>query len=309
MNILQRKKGAQQRQDLQRVQVSRVALLQTKICIWTAARTNAPLPQELYQELVSKTPKCIGTYMLEKTIGQGSFGKIKLAIHALTGHQQVALKVIDKTHAHAVVREVEHWRRLNHPHIVRLYELLTTESKIYLAMEYAARGDLLLWVNKVGRPTLGDTRKWFRQTADAVAYLHRRNLVHRDLKLENILLDEQLDVKLIDFGFTREFDQRRMLESYCGSMAYAAPEMISGQRYSGPEADIWSLGVILFTLLCGRLPFDEDDPMQTNRKIVLGEYTIPDDIDPEAASLIKAMLQVRAKDRADIERILAHPWL
>ncbi|KAI9590841.1 kinase-like domain-containing protein [Syncephalis fuscata] len=217
--------------------------------------------------------------MLDKTIGQGSFGKIKLALHALTGHQ-VALKVIDKTHAHAVVREVEHWRRLNHPHIVRLYELLTTETKIYLAMEYASRGDLLLWVNKVGRPTLGDTRKWFRQTADAVAYLHRRNLVHRDLKLENILLDDQLDVKLIDFGFTREFDQRRMLESYCGSMAYAAPEMISGQRYSGPEADIWSLGVILYTLLCGRLPFDEDDPVQTNRKIVLGEYTIPNEIDP-----------------------------
>jgi serine/threonine protein kinase len=89
------------------------------------------------------------------------------------------LKVIEKTHAHAVVREVEHWRRLNHPHIVRLYELLTTETKIYLAMEYAARGDLLLWVNKVGRPTIGDTRKWFRQLTDAVAYLHRHNLVHR----------------------------------------------------------------------------------------------------------------------------------
>ncbi|RKP14060.1 kinase-like domain-containing protein, partial [Piptocephalis cylindrospora] len=250
----------------------------------------------------------IGNYMLGETLGDGTYGKVKVAYHRLIG-ARVAMKMVDKSHAVNLVREVEHWRRLNHPRIARLHELIVTESKIYLAMELASRGELLDWLTREGRAPEALARHWFRQTLSAVSYLHHRNLVHRDLKLENILLDDQLNVKLVDFGFAREWDSLRMLHTYCGSVAYAAPEMIAGKSYKGPEVDVWSMGVILYTLLCGSLPFDDDEAVELQSLILRGKYEVPEDLGDVVTGLIDRCLRVKPKERLDVDGIDAHAWL
>lgn len=163
----------------------------------------------------------------------GTYGKVKLATHALTG-QQVAVKIVAKSHAAIITREIYHWRCLTHPYIAHLHEVLTTESKIYLVTEYCPKGELLEALIRDGRCKPSLAKRWFRQICLAIQYCHSRKIVHRDLKLENILLDSQNNIKLIDFGFTRECESKKLLESYCGSAAYTAPEIIVGKKYSGP---------------------------------------------------------------------------
>ncbi|KAF9999315.1 hypothetical protein BGZ79_007067, partial [Entomortierella chlamydospora] len=237
-----------------------------------------------------------------------TYGKVKLATHALTG-QQVAVKVVAKSHASIITREIYHWRCLSHPNIAHLHEVLTTESKIYLVTEYCPNGELLEALIRDGRCKPSLAKRWFRQICHAVQYCHLRKIVHRDLKLENILLDAQNNIKLIDFGFTRECESKKLLESYCGSAAYTAPEIIVGKKYSGPEADIWSLGVILYTLLAGYLPFDDDSEAVVQDKIIDLDYEIPTDIICEdAQDLIQSILKEDPKERFSIEQILNHSW-
>lgn len=160
-----------------------------------------------------------------------------MATHALTG-QQVAVKIVAKSHASIITREIYHWRCLTHPNIAHLHEVLTTESKIYLVTEYCPNGELLEALIRDGKCKPSLAKKWFRQICLAIQYCHSRKIVHRDLKLENILLDSQNNIKLIDFGFTRECESKKLLESYCGSAAYTAPEIIIGKKYSGPGKSI-----------------------------------------------------------------------
>ncbi|ORY36199.1 hypothetical protein BCR33DRAFT_855449 [Rhizoclosmatium globosum] len=243
--------------------------------------------------LSSSSVNVVGNYILGKTIGEGSFGKVKLATHCLTG-QEVAVKVVDKIHAAVVAREIETWRHLHHPNIAQLYEVLTTESKIYMFTEYCAGGEAFDFLCNVNRLDDQDpaTRKMFREIVEAVSYCHDKNFVHRDLKLENVLLTEDLTVKVIDFGFTRPYNERNLLDTYCGSVAYAAPEMITGKKYSGPRADIWSLGVIL-----NRAP-----------KINALDYELPDFLSDDSKSLISQILQINPTDRISVQDILSHPW-
>ncbi|KAF8964715.1 hypothetical protein BGZ46_000743, partial [Entomortierella lignicola] len=237
-----------------------------------------------------------------------TYGKVKLATHALTG-QQVAIKVVAKSHASIITREIYHWRCLSHPNIAHLHEVLTTESKIYLVTEYCPNGELLEALIRDGRCKPSLAKRWFRQICLAIQYCHSRKIVHRDLKLENILLDSQNNIKLIDFGFTRECESKKLLESYCGSAAYTSPEIILGKKYSGPEADIWSLGVILYTLLAGYLPFDDDNEAVVQDKIVDLDYEMPTDIIcKDAQDLIQSILKMDPKDRFSIEQILNHSW-
>ncbi|KAF9420798.1 hypothetical protein BGZ94_009033 [Podila epigama] len=238
----------------------------------------------------------------------GTYGKVKLATHALTG-QQVAIKIVAKAHAAIITREIYHWRCLNHTNIAHLHEVLTTESKIYLVTEYCPNGELLEALIRDGRCKPSLAKKWFRQICLAIQYCHSRKIVHRDLKLENILLDSQNNIKLIDFGFTRECESKKLLESYCGSAAYTAPEIILGKKYSGPEADIWSLGVILYTLLAGYLPFDDDNEKVVQDKIVDLDYEITDELFcDDAKDLIQSILKEDPKERLSIEQILNHAW-
>lgn len=178
--------------------------------------------QDLLSELMSPDLKTVGLYQLEETLGTGAYGLVKKARHVLTNHQ-VAIKIMDKKHTAEIIQEIEIWRKLDHPRIAQLYEVLKTETKIYLVMELANQGELLNWLTKQGTVSEELARKWFRQVVSAISYMHKRNILHRDIKLENILLDEDLNIKLVDFGFAKEFDPLKKLDSFCGSIAYAAP--------------------------------------------------------------------------------------
>lgn len=260
--------------------------------------------------LILSGPSAVGPYTFVRTIGEGSFSKVKLATHRLSG-MKVAVKCVDRIHAPAIVREVETWRNMHHPNIAKLYEVLVSESKIYMVTEFCDGGESFDYIYSRGRMSDdvgGVARRVFFQIVDAVRYCHDKNFVHRDLKLENILLTSTLDVKLIDFGFTRSVQTDNLLDTYCGSIAYAAPEMITASKYSGPEADIWSLGVILYTLVCGYLPFDDDNEATVRRKIVDNEYSLPDFLQEDTKELISSILKTEGQQRISIMNLLAHPW-
>ncbi|KAI9106189.1 kinase-like domain-containing protein [Phlyctochytrium arcticum] len=264
---------------------------------------------ELLKTLSSSNIGAIGNYIFGRTLGEGTYGKVKLAKHKLTG-QQVAIKIVDKIHAPTVVREIETWRHMHHPNIARLYEVLCSETRIFMVMEYCTGGEAFDYVCAHGRlvDRSVSAKRVVRQIAEAVGYCHEKRFVHRDLKLENILLTDELTVKLIDFGFTRQVNTGNLLDTYCGSVAYAAPEMISGKQYSGPHADVWSLGVIVFTLLCGYLPFDDDNESTVRRKILNLDYDLPDFLSETTKDLIQRMLKIRGLDRIPIKDMLKHDW-
>ncbi|KAI9496557.1 kinase-like domain-containing protein, partial [Zychaea mexicana] len=251
----------------------------------------------------------IGLYSIGETIGKGSYGKVKLGTHKLTG-KQVAIKEISKEHAPMVAREIHLHRQLKHPNIVMLYEVIITESSIHVISEYCPHGELFDALTERGYCySERDAVRWFVQLVDALKYCHSQDIVHRDLKLENILLDDNDNAKLCDFGFARHAESRQMLQTFCGSLAYSAPEVILRQKYTGPETDIWSLGVILYTLLAGGLPFDDDSEVVTQRKIVKGDYDIPSHFSPEVSDLITRMLKLNPSERVTIDQIAGHPWI
>ncbi|KAI8385601.1 hypothetical protein BD560DRAFT_431009 [Blakeslea trispora] len=263
---------------------------------------------ELLKELSSHEMTSVGCYTIGETIGEGTFGKVKKGTHKLTG-KLVAIKKISKQHAPMMAREIHHHRQLKHPNIVMLYEMITTESAIHIISEYCPSGDLLDALTDAGRCSEIRVHKWFRQLADAIHYCHLRGIVHRDLKLENILLDSEDNVKICDFGFARFTQKNQYLETFCGSLSYSAPEVIMRKKYTGPETDIWSLGVILYTLIAGEYPFDDDSEVMTQRKIVQVDYSIPFYFSSDLNSLITNMLQFNPCDRISFEAIETHPWV
>ena len=193
----------------------------------------------------------------------------------MTGFR-VAIKQIPKAMSASLTREIHHHRQLHHPHITQLYEVIATETNIWLVTELCSGGELFNYLAEKGRLSEEETRVIFGQLCLAVAYVHSKGIVHRDLKLENVLLDERCRVKLGDFGFTREFERGVLLETFCGTTGYASPEMLMAKKYLGPEVDIWSLGVILYTLLTGTLPFDDDDESIMKEKVIRGEFEDPE---------------------------------
>ncbi|KAI8982214.1 kinase-like domain-containing protein [Mycotypha africana] len=264
---------------------------------------------ELLKELSSHEITSVGCYTIGETIGQGTYGKVKKGFHKLTG-KVVAIKKISKQHAAMMAREIHHHRQLKHPNIVMLYEMITTESAIHIISEYCSNGDLLDALTKepTGRCSEPKVRRWCQQLADAIKYCHTRGIVHRDLKLENILLDSNDNAKICDFGFARFAQKNQFLETFCGSLSYSAPEVILCKKYRGPECDVWSLGVILYTLLAGEYPFDDDSDVVTQRKIVAVDYVIPFYFSADLSDLITNMLQLVPSNRLTIDAILNHPW-
>ncbi|KAH7098511.1 hypothetical protein BKA62DRAFT_832486 [Auriculariales sp. MPI-PUGE-AT-0066] len=262
---------------------------------------------ELGKELSSQKVRVVGNYTLGKVIGEGTYGKVRLGTHRLTS-TRVAIKQIPKALSAQLTREIHHHRRLHHPHVTQLFEVIATESYIWLVTELCAGGELFDYLVEKGRLSEDEARRIFGQLCLAVGYVHEQGVVHRDLKLENVLLDERCRVKLGDFGFTREFERGNLLDTYCGTTGYAAPEMLQGRRYTGQEVDVWSLGIIFYALLTGSLPFDDDDEDVMRDKIIKGEYEDVEWLTDEARDLVRGILVKEPTKRLTIAQILGHKW-
>lgn len=252
-------------------------------------------------------------YNFGKTLGIGSFGKVKIAEHILTGHK-VAIKVLNRRKIKSmdmeekVRREIKILRLFMHPHIIRLYEVIETHTDIYVVMEYVKSGELFDYIVEKGRLQEAEARRFFQQIISGVEYCHRNMIVHRDLKPENLLLDSKLNIKIVDFGLSNIMRDGHFLKTSCGSPNYAAPEVISGKLYAGPEVDVWSCGVILYALLCGTLPFDDENIPNLFKKIKGGIYTLPSYLSVGARELIPRMLIVDPMKRITIPEIRQHSW-
>ncbi|KAF9240064.1 Pkinase-domain-containing protein [Melanogaster broomeanus] len=263
---------------------------------------------ELGKELASQKIRVIGNYTLGKIpYLTGAYGKVRMGTHRLTS-ARVAIKQIPKAMSASLTREIHHHRQLHHPHVTQMYEVIATESHIWLVTELCSGGELFDYLAEKGRLSEDEARIIFGQLCLAVAYLHDKGIVHRDLKLENVLLDERCRVKLGDFGFTREYENGVYMETFCGTTGYAAPEVLQGTRYMGPEVDIWSMGVILYCLLTGTLPFDDDDDTKMKEKVIKGEYEDPEWLTQGARDVIRNILQSDPSKRLTIPQILASSW-
>ncbi|CAL8241680.1 unnamed protein product [Merluccius merluccius] len=255
----------------------------------------------------------IGNYRLLKTIGKGNFAKVKLARHILTC-KEVAVKIIDKTQLNSsslqkLFREVRIMKMLNHPNIVKLFEVIETEKTLYLVMEYASGGEVFDYLVAHGRMKEKEARAKFRQIVSAVQYCHQKCIVHRDLKAENLLLDADMNIKIADFGFSNEFTLGNKLDTFCGSPPYAAPELFQGKKYDGPEVDVWSLGVILYTLVSGSLPFDGQNLKELRERVLRGKYRIPFYMSTDCENLLKKFLILNPSKRGSLEQIMRDRWM
>ncbi|XP_043518915.1 serine/threonine-protein kinase MARK2-like isoform X8 [Frieseomelitta varia] len=255
----------------------------------------------------------IGKYKLLKTIGKGNFAKVKLAKHVPTG-KEVAIKIIDKTQLNPgslqkLFREVRIMKMLDHPNIVKLFQVIETDKTLYLVMEYASGGEVFDYLVLHGRMKEKEARAKFRQIVSAVQYCHQKKIIHRDLKAENLLLDSEMNIKIADFGFSNEFTPGNKLDTFCGSPPYAAPELFQGKKYDGPEVDVWSLGVILYTLVSGSLPFDGSTLRELRERVLRGKYRIPFYMSTDCENLLKKFLVLNPTKRASLETIMKDKWM
>ncbi|KAJ7634098.1 kinase-like domain-containing protein [Mycena polygramma] len=268
-------------------------------------------------------PKRIGLWKIGRTIGTGSSGRVRVARNSKTG-QYAAIKIVSKNildstrslnhlvddaehNQLSLEREIVVMKLIDHPNIMRLYDVWETSTELYLILEYVKGGELFEHLCRKGRLPTEEALGYFQQIIAAIDYCHQFNIAHRDLKPENILLDEDLNVKIADFGMAA-WQANGMLNTSCGSPHYAAPEIVSAKAYNGSAADIWSCGVILHALLAGRLPFDDDDLGILLEKVKEGVFDMPDDIDPLAQDLIQKMLTANVEDRIVMADVLVHPF-
>ncbi|KAL0722327.1 hypothetical protein Bca4012_036926 [Brassica carinata] len=265
-----------------------------------------------------KTPQgsvLMDKYELGKLLGRGSFAKVYLARSISTG-EDVAIKVIDKEKilksglAGHIKREISILRRVRHPYIVHLNEVMATKTKIYIVMEYVRGGDLLGKVAK-GRLRQGVARSYFQQLISSVAFCHSRGVYHRDLKLENLLLDDEGNLKVSDFGLSivsEQLMQDGICQTFCGTPAYLAPEVLTMKGYDAAKADVWSCGVILFVLMAGYLPFDDKNVMVMYKKIHKGKFKCPKWFSPELTRLMNRILDTNPDTRITISEIMKNRW-
>ncbi|KPI89219.1 putative protein kinase [Leptomonas seymouri] len=264
----------------------------------------------------SKSQQRFGPYQVGDTIGRGTFAKVKIGYHEST-KVRVALKIISRkvmdSDAHSALkisREIKIMRVLRHPHITRLYDVVKTKHDIVIVMEYVSGGELFDYISRKGRLDEPTSRSLFQQLTAAVAYCHRYRVTHRDIKPENIMMEHgSHSVKLSDFGLSSITHDGRFFETSCGTPNYASPEVVGGRLYGGPEADVWSCGVVLYAMLCGVLPFDDTNIGVLFKKIQTADYAMPGHVSQQAQDLMRRMLVVNPLERATIEQVMQHPWL
>lgn len=258
----------------------------------------------------------LGKYELGKTLGQGNFGKVIFAKNSETG-QPFAVKVLDKSkiiHRNSTdqfKREIRTLKLLKHSNIVRLYEVLASKSKIYMVLEYVNGGELFNRIASKGKLSEAQGRKIFQQLIDGVSYCHRKGVFHRDLKLENVLVDTKGNIKISDFGLSalpEHFRNDGLLHTTCGSPNYVAPEILANRGYDGAASDIWSCGVILYVILTGSLPFDDRNLSVLYHKIIKGETEVPKWLSKEAKNLIRRILDPNPITRITVADIKMDDW-
>ena len=305
-----------------------------------APKQPQPPQQQQQQQQQQFHRKSIGDWNFVKTIGAGSMGKVKLAQHNAT-HEICAVKIIPRAaklyqRAHAndpppqttqeaaqrhkefekevardrrTIREGALGRLLYHPFICRLYEMVPMTNHYYMLFEYIEGGQMLDYIVAHGSLKERHARKFARGIASALDYCHRNNVVHRDLKIENIMINEKGDIKIIDFGLSNLYAPKNLLKTYCGSLYFAAPELLSAKPYIGPEVDVWSFGVVLYVLVCGKVPFDDQSVSVLHEKIKKGNVEYPAFLSRECVSLLSRMLVVDPTKRASLYEVCLHPWM
>ncbi|KAM7381742.1 hypothetical protein PAMA_012537 [Pampus argenteus] len=261
---------------------------------------------------LSQSAQYVGPYRLEKTLGKGQTGLVKLGIHCITG-QKVAIKIVNREKLSESVlmkveREIAILKLIEHPHVLKLHDVYENNKYLYLVLEHVSGGELFDYLVKKGRLTPKEARKFFRQIISALDFCHSHSICHRDLKPENLLLDEKNNIRIADFGMASLQVGDSLLETSCGSPHYACPEVIRGEKYDGRRADVWSCGVILFALLVGALPFDHDNLRQLLEKVKSGVFHMPHFIPPDCQSLLKGMIEVNPEKRLTLDTIQKHAW-
>ncbi|KAF5391097.1 hypothetical protein D9757_003156 [Collybiopsis confluens] len=279
----------------------------------------------------SRSNRILGDYTLSKTLGAGSMGKVKLATHNMTG-EQLAVKILPRVNPAApptngtsdavarqaskdaskeirTLREAALSMLLHHPYICGMREMIIHQHHYYMVTEYVNGGQMLDYIISHGRLRERVARKFARQIGSALDYCHRNNVVHRDLKIENILISQTGNIKIIDFGLSNLYDPANHLSTFCGSLYFAAPELLNAKVYTGPEVDVWSFGVVLYVLVCGKVPFDDQSMPALHAKIKRGLVEYPVWLSAECKHLLSRMLVTNPALRAPLSEILSHPWM
>lgn len=256
----------------------------------------------------------VGPWQLGSTIGTGSYGVVREAWHADTD-KRAAVKVIDvmklKTpkERRSLVREIEIHRKMNHPNITKIYDVYETKEQVFVVMELLEGGDLFQYVISRGKLTEEDAQRFFTQICLALDYCHRNGVAHRDIKLENFLVDKRGTVaKLTDFGLSSYFNMDPLM-TFCGSPFYVAPEVAMAQPYDGFFADMWSLGITLFAMVTGRLPFVDDRGRLILDKALRGIERFPRELSIEVATVVNMLVQPLPENRASFQELFSQPWM
>ena len=265
-------------------------------------------------EINTLTLKQIGDYKICQDIGSGAFGKVVLGHHTLTG-EKVAIKVLDKMilnqtpEDYELVRqEISILKLVKHRYIVQLYEILQTAQHIFIIMEYCEGKEIMDYILAKNRLSELESLKYFQQLINTLFYLHSQNIAHRDIKIDNLLLDTNKDLKLIDFGLSCKYTDDNLLDQPCGTVVYAAPEVLEGKEYHGMLADVWSSGIVLYGMLAGFLPFSDKNDEVNKQQVIKGEIKFPDFFSEGAKDLLKHMLDADPMTRYTLQEIKQHSW-
>eukprot|EP01129_Flabellula_baltica_P009767 TRINITY_DN404_c0_g1_i2.p1 TRINITY_DN404_c0_g1~~TRINITY_DN404_c0_g1_i2.p1 ORF type:complete len:337 (+),score=87.41 TRINITY_DN404_c0_g1_i2:138-1148(+) len=254
-----------------------------------------------------------GIYLLEEVLGEGSYGLVRKGRNVFT-QDEVAVKIVQekavgtKKERMQLYREIEILKVLDHPNIVKFYDVIREDDVSYLVFEYVSGGELFDYILQ-GRLDETEARRIMRQMISAIEYCHSLLIVHRDLKPENILLDQDFNIKISDFGLGNVITPGKYFNTFCGSLLYASPEILQGEKYLGPGIDIWSLGIILHSLVVGCQPWDASTPMELLEMMASEGLMIPNDISDECVDLISLMLTIDEGDRISIAGVREHPWI